>query len=41
LTKTVWLEQSAVSLEFHTNTAAIHAITVLFRLKVDVNRQFP
>jgi hypothetical protein len=40
LTKTVWLEQSAVPLEVHTNTAAIHAIIVLFRLKVGVNRQF-
>jgi hypothetical protein len=39
LTKTVWLEQSAGPLEVHTNTAAVHAIIVLFRMKVDVNRQ--
>lgn len=40
LTKIVWLEQFTVPLDFHTNTAAIHAFIVLFRLKVDVNRQF-
>jgi len=37
----VSLEHYAVPLEVHTNTTAIHAIIVFFRLKVDVNRQFP